>query len=339
MWTIPLVPLLLLSILSAGSGTGALSAPRDATMISRAVFADGRLWLRTDDGALQSLGPSESSLRFERGPGSVLDICRAGARVEARTAAKDRTWALSAQNDGGWTRVSAVPGPEEGEQPVALSCAPDRIDLLTTQRWFRIDHGQLEERKLSETIRSPLVSAVLVRADALFIGFNKGEWGGGMKRVDRASGKVTSIEQNDSGELCGGPLNAACDPVNAIVESPWQPGCVVAAVGLVHLEVTGRLVEVCGGKVRSLSSRTHSSAPSRSEAFFGLIPQGKDLLAVGVQKLYRVRAGTMRAVRTPAFKQVDGVQVSFALPDVVLVKTAINARASVSGAVPLLVPR
>jgi hypothetical protein len=41
----------------------------------------------------------------------------------------------------------------------------------------------------------------------------------------------------------------------------------------------------------------------------------------------------------PRFTEVDGILVSFALPDVVLVMTAINGRASLSGITPLMAVR
>jgi len=34
---------------------------------------------------------------------------------------------------------------------------------------------------------------------------------------------VSAIERNTSGELCGGPLNTECDPVNGIAAEPQKP--------------------------------------------------------------------------------------------------------------------
>lgn len=66
----------------------------------------------------------------------------------------------------------------------------------------------------------------------------------------RRTGKVTVIEKNSTGDLCGGPLNASCDPVNGIADEPWRPDCVAIAIGLVHFSPHGRIVEVCRDEVR-----------------------------------------------------------------------------------------
>ena len=41
---------------------------------------------------------------------------------------------------------------------------------------------------------------------------NAGEWGGGLQRIDVATGATSSVERRDSAELCAGPLNSDCDP-------------------------------------------------------------------------------------------------------------------------------
>src|SRR6185295_5454288 len=112
----------------------------------------------------------------------------------------------------------------------------------------------------------------------------------------------TVIERNASGELCGGPLNTGCDPVNGIVTAPWKPTCVVAAIGLVHFESSGRLVEICGDTVRRLFFRplargaprqntsTDDEKDSATVAFFGLTRVGEEVWAVGIDGLYRMDA-------------------------------------------------
>lgn len=49
--------------------------------------------------------------------------------------------------------------------------------------------------------------------------------------------------------------------------------------------------------------------------------------------------GTATRTQLPRFTRVEGVLVSFALPEIVLVVTGINGRASVSGAVPIMAVR
>src|SRR5262249_42616145 len=150
---------------------------------------------------------------------------------------------------------------------------------------------------------------------------------------------------------CSGPLDKACDPVNGIASEPWRPGCVVAAIGLVHFFPHGRLVEVCGNMVRRLFFRPLHDDPAKpsdrtdeepfvTEAFFGLARDGETIWAVGLEGLYTVTAsGTRRVQPMPAFQRVGGFVVSFAVPHLVLVLTDINSHRSLSGSVPMLVPR
>jgi hypothetical protein len=56
--------------------------------------------------------------------------------------------------------------------------------------------------------------------------------------------------------------------------------------------------------------------------------------------LYRITERAVdAAVPLPRFKQIEGVYVSFDHPNFILVLTEIDRRLSMSGAVPLLVPR
>jgi hypothetical protein len=196
-----------------------------------------------------------------------------------------------------------------------------------------------------------LITSTYATPDQFFVGFNVGEFGGGLRRIDRQSGKVAQIERNASGKLCGGPLNAACDPVTGVAAEPWKPDCIAAAIGLVHFASHGRVVEVCGDQVQRLYFKDYSTSwldgrkvvqPKDDEpffstvAFFGLARDGDTLWAPGIDGIYNIGAdGTARIVPLPPFKEIGGIQVSFDLPRFVLVLTAINRRLSMGGAAPL----
>ena len=74
--------------------------------------------------------------------------------------------------------------------------------------------------------------------------------------------------------------------------------------------------------------------------FFGLAQSDGKILAIGIDGIYEIQPDG-RAEMNPlaAFKQIAGVSVSFEIPAVVLVRTNINLRLSMSGSVPMLVPR
>jgi hypothetical protein len=196
------------------------------------------------------------------------------------------------------------------------------------------------------------VTSVAFTAQSIYIGLNAGEWGGGLRSIDRHTGKIATVESNTSGNLCGGPLNTECDPVNGLVVEPNKPNCVVAAVGLVHMAPHGRIVEICGAAVRRIYFRPFDAGSERNPiqkgqdepfmtvAFFGLIRHKDAMWAVGIDGLYRFGSdGKPQVEPLPKFKQIGGVYASFDLPDVVVVLTDINSRNAVSGRTPLLISR
>jgi hypothetical protein len=64
------------------------------------------------------------------------------------------------------------------------------------------------------------------------------------------------------------------------------------------------------------------------------------VLAVGLDGLYRLSEdGAALFTPLPKFENVGNIRVSFALPGVVLLLTEANERHSISGSVPMLVPR
>lgn len=113
----------------------------------------------------------------------------------------------------------------------------------------------------------------------------------------------------------------------------------------------GRIVEVCGDSIREIYSKHFATNPGEGEfvakviaastvPFFGLSSCGDLLCAVASDGIHQIDAkGKAKIITLPPFKEVGGVGVSFDLPQAVLVVTRINQRVSVSGNVPLLVPR
>ncbi len=65
-----------------------------------------------------------------------------------------------------------------------------------------------------------------------------------------------------------------------------------------------------------------------------------NLWAVGIDGIYRFGSdGTVSTTPLPSFKKIGAIQVSFDLPQIILVLTNVNQRLSVGGSAPILVPR
>jgi len=323
--------------------------PDQESFLTRAVFAEGRLWVLSDAGALSSVTEGHDTRTAEALPEKAIDLCVREGRPVVITGAKEGSeWTLRQRSDEAWSTAAVIQ--TDGDGLLAMDCAASRITLLTTRRLIDLDGNGQRAIRLSETLSGRLISSTYGTSDQFFVGFNAGEWGGGLRRIDRRSGNITVVERNSSGEPCGGPLNTACDPVNGISAEPWKPDCIVAAIGLVHFEPHGRIVEVCENQVQRLyyksygdnrsSNRSKDDEPFSTVAFSGLTREGDRLWAVGIDGIYGIGpGGTAHIIPLPHFKDTGGIAVSFDLPHFVLVLTNVNQRRSSSGAVPLLVPR
>jgi hypothetical protein len=351
--TLRLAQSILLSVVlltTAGASALEPERPGQESFLSRAAFADGRLWLLSDSGDLSSIAEGSHERLPEALEDPVYDLCTRDDEVIAIVGKRDhaKEWRLLRRDGGAWSVAATVR--TEGDGMQSMQCRSDRITLLTTRRLIDIADGEQRVTPLSGTLGPGMVGAVYDAADRLYVGLNAGEWGGGLYSIDHGTGKIAAIERNASGELCGGPLNPDCDPVNGIAPEPWNPGCIAVAIGLVHFRPTGRIVEVCGDRVERLYFKPYGEPiavdqderdePFSTVAFFGLTRTGNELWAAGIDGLYRITAaGTSYVGPLPNFEEIGDVAVSFAMPDMIIVLTQINQRLSVSGSAPMLVPR
>jgi hypothetical protein len=279
----------------------------------------------------------------------VLDLWRQDGKafIASCDSVDCRMWSIRHWQDGKFVPDAAIPS--EGETLVAADSQGGSSVLLTPTRILEFRGVKVTEQELAEPLKTGPVDAVLFSTRGIYLGLNAGEWGGGLKFVDRATGRIAAVEKNNTGALCGGPLNTGCDPVTGLAAEPWRPGCVAAAIGLVHMSPHGRVIEVCGRDVKRIYFKPYGEQPSRASlndgepfstvAFFGLQAKGQSLWAVGIDGIYEIREDGVKAHPLPAFQKVGGFSVSFTDPDVILVLTDINQRRSLSGSVPLLVPR
>src|SRR4051812_44777702 len=161
--------------------------------IMRAVHSDGRLWLLTDDGKMVTIAdqgdaPSPVSL-----PEPARDLCLWRGSPLIVTRNRDSTELTARRYDGGrWKWLASVPIEEEGL--VALNCSDQRVTLITSDRLVELQGGSTREIPLSDRLGRGRVTSTGLAVDGhLYVGLNAGEWGGGLKRIDRSSGKVETV--------------------------------------------------------------------------------------------------------------------------------------------------
>jgi hypothetical protein len=341
--------LTLVTLLVAGSTTAQAlqpEAPSEESFARRAVFAGRRLWILSASGHLLSIAANEPAPRQETLPDPAYDLCSQQNRPLVVTCVREgcQTWMLRQWSSGEWSVTAKVP--TEGDQLVAVSCDDDRTSLITTRRLIDITSEGQYAVALSAQLRLGQISVTFDMPYQLYVGFDRGEWGGGLFRIIRSSGAVLEVQRNDSKDPCAASLNTSCDPVNAIVPEPGKPDCVVVAIGLEHLGLSqGRLVQVCGDRVEPFYNETYDTRlfdrPTIATVpFYGVVRQGDILWAVSDKKLYRFESGRLvSSVALPSFKDTGGIDVSFDFSQFVVLLTGINAKLAVSGSTPMLVSR
>lgn len=351
-----LTAVLVVECILASASAQEPARPGQEAFIKRAVFAQQRLWLLSDSGALSSIVDQGDERIVEHLPEPALDLCVQNGDPLIVTGQQDRGkgWTLRRWHAGEWQQELTVS--RSRDILLALSCSAPQTTLLTSKRLIDVVAGVPKSTLLLGFAIGGAIASVHNLGDQFFVGFNGGEWGGGLTRIDRRRGTIRRIESDYASEIpCSGPLNASCDPVNGIAAAPWNSRCVVVAIGLVHFLSHGRIAEVCGDTVKRLyfmplkiddrmgpdpGVTRGEGEPFSTVAFFGIERVGDALWAVGIDGLYRItQSGLGERVPLPEFKNADGVYVSFDGPGLVLVGTEVNRRRSVSGTVPMLVPR
>lgn len=309
------------------------SARFRAHLISKALFADGRLWLLMESGHLETLSRADHRrMDLDIAP-VVKDIWLRNGELLALTSAAPQpsvsSWSIGRLTNDSWVESTKIAVTED-ERYVGGGVTHDGIAILTNRRLINLvgdSHRSVAVRWDSERL-SAGAKSVAVTDKAVYVGNNAGEWGGWLRAVDRRSGGISTVAKQWA------------EPVTALVTQP--NGCVAVAMGMVHFSRVGRVGEVCGNKAKTLYQKTIQIPQYKvdgSEAFFGVSVVGQDLWAVGTEGLYRIgRDGTAELTPLPKPQEIGDLTVSFESPDFALVATSINQHWSVGGEVPIFAP-
>jgi hypothetical protein len=325
--------------------------------IAKGIVLDGKLWLRGTEvsrkggpGGLISLDLADDSraAHFQRG---VVDIEKSGHDpwVLRQVAPGVREFVVSILRSGAFEDLGRFKSTDKDE-PIVLLNSVGSPSVLSHDalRVLSEAHHDWQLIALKGQLRWGVqVSVASPRSGkSIYVGVNRGEWGGGLQRVDIQTGVVTNVERRDTKDLCSGPLNSDCDPVTGVVSDPQEEDCVLVAVGLVHLSISkGQILRVCGDRVTPIAEEPATGGiggkMKMTEAFYGLAPAGESgFWGITWRALYRfgVDGKQEREYPLPKLKPVSGVYLSRELPGVIVVRTDVNWAVSTSGYTPVLVP-
>jgi len=324
----------------------------------KGVYHDKALYLLDDSGAMQVWSEESRTGRPFKVPGSVLSFCLMEKNLWAAT--KDKrgksvmlwTRQLPSQagpNGGEWQRVGSFTR-NGGNEALVLDCSSREPVLVAGNRAIMPVSGSAVELARQMSTHPALVVSY-VQDGMLWLGFNSGEWGGGLHRIRLSDGTVDSPSHIDPASPCGGKLNPNCDPVTGLAPDPAKPNCMLATIGLVHMMSRGGVVQVCGNDLSMIYAKPYTLDPNwrwagkidednrESVAFHALAPArtGDRAFAVASDGVYQF-VGVTEPDFTPFQGQRIGA-IDWSNPDYVLVRTRMNQRHSLSGGSYLLIPR
>jgi hypothetical protein len=307
--------------------------------VGQALVFEGRLWLagRVDVssepyGGLASLDISKN-VRVAHFREGVVALNQLGTTLAVLRELAPGEIVVSELRSGKFVNATSVLKMKAHELPLTLLSNAEENIVLTDEAvasWSK-DARTWKRKPLKGKLRASygVPSTVMVR-DHLYVGFNNGEWGGGLQRVNLASGSVTNIERRDDTQLCTGPLNSSCDPVTGLVQDPQKSDCVLASVGLAHLSLRiGRIVRVCDVRVEVMleNSLDEDSKWKQTEPINGLVAaQGGGLWMLSRNRLYLLDSD-MRTVGeyAPKLKRVLGVWLSRDVAGIVVLHTYLGS--------------
>lgn len=313
------------------------AAPASPADVTTAVRIDRAIWLLRDSGVVSRIVDGDDTERPVPLAQSVrpIALCRSG-RDLAMPVRTDAGWRIDRWRKNRWRAgrtMSALPG----ERAIGAACSTGAITILTDRRIIDSRRGA---RPLTGLVPAISVRTTIYREpDALLVGTNGGEWGGILSRIALRTGHAQRIP-------------GIGDPIHDIAPAPSRPECVVLAIGLVHFLPSGKLVEVCGTRVRRLYARAWEGHGFKAKP----VEPGRDPYpSIPFFALARVANATLRAIALdggyvvasdgtvlgpeamPRFTARGTVQVATTGDGVELILSGINRRASLSGAMPIVV--
>ncbi|TMJ10983.1 MAG: hypothetical protein E6G94_16700, partial [Alphaproteobacteria bacterium] len=292
--------------------------PPNASLLGDRVMGGAmfgsELWLFNEDGKTVSFRLSDWRPTVRAGSGVAALTARGPwALIVPPTEWREQHWPagrfrLASWSGGRWL-YSPWQSYGEDERPEALAIGPQGPVVLGPKHLYLLPSvaGPFRTVALSRPLGvGGQIVAAIVGSGTLYVGANAGEFGGGLQRIDLATGAIEQVERHDSDRLCAGPLNTQCDPVTGLVPDPEKPGCVFASIGLAHMMWDGRVLRVCGNEVelvfeapvlplgkrieRFFSSRAREYPPD-SEPVFSLLPAPGGFRAVTPRAIYRWERG------------------------------------------------
>ena len=297
------------------------------------VAAGGKLWI-SSFGALVAIDEA-TNVRHVEIPNGLIDVAKWKGEVWALRRRADLPVPSPSQSrysayvvKGG--RMFELPPllatTAEGPQGLAMSASGPRLVGRTTLWTLDRNASRWRETKLKRDAgpdRAGVMSlAATTDGRAIYVGWNAGQGGGRLERIDTATGRVTQ---------------RTTLPVTGLAADPAQSGCVLAAYGLSQATTQGRLARVCGEAETTILEHKDAGSAGASEPFFGMAADGDAIWAVSSKTLYRLSPKGQETFPIGDWVWLSDLKVTRPAPGAILVLTDLNAHFSTSGSTPLVI--
>lgn len=179
----------------------------------------------------------------------------------------------------------------------------------------------------------------------LYLGANRGEWGGFLYEINLKTGKFKSISAIGD-DLCEGDFNPGCDPVNSIITSPWNKKCILFSIGLVHMLYSGQINEYCDGKLKKFFiTKPEFEDKNLSEwhknstmPFYEIFSQNREIIALTPFGIFNIdKDAKFKKEKFKESSDYEGVRIYNLNKNYSVLMSGVNAQHALSGATPILV--
>ncbi|MBU1383438.1 MAG: hypothetical protein KKG14_02625 [Alphaproteobacteria bacterium] len=281
--------------------------------------------------AIWLLGESGQVVRFDRRSGERLVLAGSVADILPEG---NRLWALASNEAQGETLRdlrAEEPTPLEvnaiGEAIGLFPAGAARPGILTTRTVLLPSaEGDWTRTRLAAVLDGANVTTS-DGAGGVYIGLNRGEWGGGLRRVDATTGSIAFVTE-PSEELCGGLINPECDPVVGAFPDPDHQGCILTGVGLAHLfSRKGAILRVCGSEITPVFSapipQSEGEFPTPGDwPLYSLVQTRDGWIAISDERYFQMRAGEVVEYPVPSLRDWSGLRLGEASDGALFVMSA-----------------
>jgi hypothetical protein len=188
-----------------------------------------------------------------------------------------------------------------------------------------------------------MTAGATAKGDAVYVGSDRGEWGGGLTRINLATGTVDDVKDTKDRLGPDRRYDQLDDNIHAIIPDAHHEDCVIVAAGVVHFTSSGRILRICGLSpetifARDVTQNVYGRQRVVSEAFFDLARVRDGYWAAGITGLYKfTTAPQPQRIDLPRMEWWHDLFWSQAVPGTIMLASEASRAHAMNAGAPLIV--